>query len=116
MLRIKQFICPHQSHQILCLGKIDDIMRIPGNHMYGFHLFPGDFKAYDRKGVSVFIKTYLPFLNQTMSSNDDEQFPLRMMPMLSLGDTRPADIYGKLAVACRLQKLSKAASLIAVHF
>ena len=86
MLWVKNLIASHDRHQIFRLRQVDDVMRPAGNHMDSFNSIPGNLKLHRLTGIDV------AFLNQTMTSHYDEQFPLAVVPVLPLGDSRATDM------------------------
>lgn len=68
-------------------------MRIARQHLYCLNLVTADFVFTD------FVRTDAAFLNQAMACDNDEEFPLGVMPVLALGNPRFGDVDGKLAAA-----------------
>ena len=82
VIGIKDLIRSHDVHKILHLGQIYDIMDIAGQHVNSLNAITTHLK------LDKFISTDLAFLNEVMSSNNDEEFPLAVVPMLPLCDSR----------------------------
>ena len=110
MAGIKALVCPHHSHQILCLGQIDDVMGIAREHMDCLNVLTGRLELY------YLVIPNFSLLNQPMTRYYDEKFPLGVMPVLTLSNTRLCDIDGDLTAGVCFQKLRKAPSLIPIHF
>ena len=53
------------------------------------------------------VGTLLTKLNKTMSGHYDKSFPLAVVPMFSLCNTRLADVDGNLTIIERMNKFSK---------
>ena len=109
MVGIEQLIRPHEGDEILGVRKIDDIMCPAGNHVDGFDLVARNLKA------DLLVRMDIAFLDQRTTADDDEELPLRVMPMLTLGDAGLADIDTELPVIGCFQKLSEGAAIVAVH-
>ena len=86
--RIKHFVAVHHRHQVLRLAQINDIMRISWQHVHSFDLVPRHFPLQHR---SLWIR-HTPLLNEAMPLHHEKLLKLRMVPMLSLGDTWLRDI------------------------
>ena len=74
-----------------------------------FNLISRNFK------IQHFICADLAFLNQSVTGNNDKEFPLGMMPMLSFRDAGFRDIYAELSAFLGFLKLCKATSIVAIH-
>ena len=90
VVRVKDFIASHDRHQILRLRQIDDVVRPARDHVDSLDLITGNLKLHRFASVDI------AFLNQTVTSHHNEQFPLGVVPMLALGDARTADVDGHL--------------------
>ena len=55
-------------------------MRPAGDHVDGFDLIAADLKA------DLLVRVDITLLDQRMTANDDEELPLTIVPMLTLGD------------------------------
>ena len=88
--------------------KVDDIMGIARQHLYGFHIIARDLEA-DHIPCS-----FLTFLNQSMPRDDGEDLPFGMMPVLSARDARLAHIHTKLTARLGLDNLNKIATVVLV--
>lgn len=77
--------------------------------MHCLDLVPAHFK------FDHFIRAYLPLLDQAVTRNHNEELSLRIVPMLTLRDTRLADVHAELTVVGGLQEFSEAAAIIAIH-
>ena len=80
MVGIKQLIRPHEGDEVLGVTQIDDIVRPTGNHVDGFDLVARYLKA------DLLICVDVSLLNQRATADDDEELPLRVMPVLTFGD------------------------------
>ena len=79
MVRVENFVAGHHRHQILRFRQVDNVVRPAGNHVDSLNLIPGNLKLHRFSGVDV------PFLDQAVASDHDKQFPLGVVPVLSLG-------------------------------
>ena len=110
MIRVEALVCPHDGYKIFRIGQIDDIMRVSGEHMNCLYLLAAHLE------VEHFFRADLPLLDQRLAGNHNEEFPLGMMPMLTLGDSGLGDIHAELAAVLGTQQLRKAAPGIHIHF
>ena len=70
---------------------------------------PGNLKLHRFSGVNV------PFLNQAMTSNHNEQLPLGVVPVLPLGDSGTADVDAHLSTVGGMNQLGKGATVVHIH-
>ena len=96
MIWIKLFVRPHQGDEVLGIGQVDDVVRPAGDHVNGFDFVAGNLKGY------LFIGVNIALLNQSTSTDDDEELPFGIVPVLSLGDAGLADIHAELSAIYRL--------------
>lgn len=108
--RIKDFIAGHNRNQIFGMGQINNIMSPSGNHVDSFDPISTYLKFHSLSGIDI------PLLDQAMSMHYNKLFPLGIMLVLALGDSRFTDINGNLAAILSMYQLSKRTSVITVHF
>lgn len=77
--------------------------------MHRLNLVAGNLKLNHLAGIDV------PLLNQPMPMHHDKQFPLGVMPMLTLCNPRLADIYRNLPTVICMHNLREAAAVIYVY-
>ena len=106
---IKLFVRPHERNEGLGIAQVDDIMRKTRQHMDGLDLLARDFE------LPYLVTADAALLDEPAACNDDEEFPLAVMPMLPFRDARPRDVHAELSALLRLEKLGKAAARILVH-
>lgn len=82
MIGIKNFICPHHGHKVLCLAQVDDVVRVSRQHVDSLYPVSAHLK------LDNLIGSNLPLLNKSMTGNYDEKLPLAVMPVLPLGNAR----------------------------
>ena len=109
LLGIENFITIHHRHKVLGLGEIDDIVSIAGEHVNGFYLVARDFKVEDLIGA------YLSLLDEALTANYDEEFPLGVVPVLALSDARLGDVDADLSAVKGVDELGKGASRVNIH-
>ena len=109
MVGIEQLIRPHEGDEVLGITQIDDIVRPAGDHVDGLDLVARYLKA------DFLICVDVALLDQRATADDDEELPLGVMPMLTLGDAGLRDIHAELSVIVGFQKLGKRAAIVAVH-
>lgn len=109
MVRVENLVAGHHRHQILRFRKIDDVVGPTRNHVNSLNLVPGNLKLHRFSGVDV------PFLNQTVTSNHDEQLPLGVVPVLPLGDARAADVDAHLTAIGGMHQFRERATVVRIH-
>ena len=70
MLRVKLLVCPHHGDEIICVGKIDYIVRIARKHMHRLYLLSAYLKA------KHLVCADLSFFDESMTGNYNKEFPL----------------------------------------
>ena len=101
MVGIEQLVRPHEGDEVFGVAEIDDVVRPAGDHVDGFDLVATDLKA------DFLIRMDIAFFDQRPTADDDEELPLGIVPMLTLGNTGLRDIHGKLTVIGSFQKLGE---------
>ena len=109
MVRVKGLVCPHDCYQVLGIGQVNDVVRVAGEHVYGLDFVAAHFE------FDHFVGADLAFLNQGASAHHDKEFPLGVVPVFALGDSRLGHVHAELAAVHRLQEFGKAAASIHVH-
>lgn len=109
MVRVENLVAGHHRHQILCFRQIDDIVSPAGNHVDSLDLIPGNLKLHRFSSIDV------PFLDQAVTSHHNEQFPLGVVPVLSLGDSGTADVDAHLPAIGGVYQLGKGTTVVHVH-
>ncbi len=85
-------------------------MRPAGDHIDRFDLVAADLELDDLAGVDIAL------LNQSVTVDDDEELPFRVVPVLPLRNARLADIDGDLSAVEGMDELGEAPAIVAVHF
>ncbi len=84
---IKYLITGHDSHQILRLGQIYDIVGPARYHVDSLYLVTANLELHRLVLLACLgVDTYLTLLDEAMSGNHYKKLPLRVMPMLTLRD------------------------------
>ena len=84
-------------------------MRIAWEHYHALDPVSADFIVDD------FVRAFLAQLYKPVSGYDDELFPFRMMPVLSLGDAGFGYVYGYLSAVQGMDQFREAAPFVCVH-
>lgn len=101
MVGIKELVRPHEGDEVFGIAEIDDIMRPAGDHVDGFDLVAADLKA------DLLVRMDIALFDQRATTDDDKELPLRVVPVLTLGDAGLRDIHRKLTMISGFQKLGK---------
>ena len=108
-LRVEYLIAGHYCDQILCITQVNDIVCPAGNHVDSFNLIAGHFKIDD------LVRADLAFLDQAVTSYNNEELPLGVVPVLALGDARTADVDADLPTILSMYQLRETAAIIHIH-
>lgn len=108
-LRVENLVAVHDRDKILSLREVDDVVRISGQHDDALNLVARDFELDD------LVRTLFPLLDQAVAGNNDELLPFGVVPVLTFGDTRFADIDTYLSAVECANQLGKGATVVAVH-
>lgn len=85
-VRIEYLVAVHDGDEVFGVGEVDDIVGIAGEHDDGL-----DFVT-THLVVEDFVGTFLAELDEAVAGDDDELFPLGVVPMLALGDAGLGDV------------------------
>lgn len=108
-VRIEYLVAVHDGDEIFGIGEVDDVVGVAGEHddtldFVTTHLV-----------VEDFIGAFLAELDEAVARDDDELFPLGVMPMLAFGDTRLRDIDAHLSAVEGVDEFGERAASIDVH-
>ena len=109
MVGVKLLVRPHDGHQVLGFGEVDDVVGVAREHVHGLNLVAAHLEFHHLVGAD------LAFLNQGAAAHHNEEFPLGVVPVLALGDSRLGNVHAELAAVRRLQEFGKAAAGVHVH-
>lgn len=85
-VRIEYLVAVHDGDEVFGVGEVDDIVGVPREHDDGL-----DFVT-THLVVEDFVSAFLAELDETVARDDDELFPLGVVPMLALGDAGLGDV------------------------
>ena len=108
-LPVEGFVAVHHCDEVLSLGKVDDVVGIAWKHDDTLYPVSADFV------VEYLVRAFLAELDESVAGDDDEQFPLGVVPVLSLGDAGLGYVYGYLPAVEGVDKLCEAAPVVGVH-
>lgn len=85
-VRIEYLVAIHDGDEVFGVGEVDDVVGVTGEHddtldFVTTHLV-----------VEDFVGTFLAKLDEAVARDDDELFPLGVVPMLALGDAGLGDV------------------------
>lgn len=108
-VRIEYLVAVHDGDEVFGIGEVDDVVGIAGEHDDGL-----DFVT-THLIVEDFVRALLAELDEAVARDDDELFPLGVMPMLALGDTRLRDIDAYLSAVEGVDKFGERTTLVNIH-
>ena len=100
-VRIENLVAVHDGDEVFGVGEVDDIVGIAGEHDDGL-----DFVT-THLVVEDFVGTFLAELYEAVARDDDELFPLGVVPMLALGDAGLGDVDAYLSAVEGVDELGK---------
>ena len=109
MVGIEDFVAVHDCHEVFIVGEVDDVVSVAGEHDDGLDLVAVHFIFED------FIGAFLSHLNQTVTLDDDELFPLGIMPVLSFCNTGFRDIDADMTAVGSAYKFCERTAIINIH-
>ena len=109
--RIEHFIAIHHRDEVLCFGEVNDVVRIPRKHVDALDIVARDLEF----NHLAFWVVEVALLDEAVATDHDEELPLGVVPVLSLGNARLADVDAHLATIQGMNQLGEGASGIDVH-
>lgn len=108
-VRIEYLVAVHDGNEVFGIGEVDDIVGIAGEHddtldFVTTHLV-----------VEDFVRVLLAELDEAVARDDDELFPLGVVPMLTLGDTGLGDVDAYLSAIEGVDEFGERTAGINVH-
>ena len=110
MIGVKDLVAGHHCHQIFRLRQVDNVVGPARNHVDSLNLIPRNVKLHCFSSVDV------PLLDQTVTSNYDEQLPLGVVPVLPLRDAGLTDIDAHLTAIGGVHQLGERATVVDRRF
>ena len=108
-LRVECLVAVHDRHEVLSVGEVDDVVGEAGKHYHALHVLAGDLI------LNHFIRALPAHLYQPVAADHYELLPFAVVPVLALGDARPADVHADLTAVPRMHELGETSSPVAVH-
>lgn len=108
-VRIEYLVAIHDGDEVFGIGEVDDVVGIAGEHDDGL-----DFVT-THLIVEDFVRALLAELDEAVARDDDELFPLGVVPMLALGDTWLRDVDAHLSAVEGVDEFGERAAGIDVH-
>ena len=109
-VRIEYLVAIHDGDEVFGVGEVDDVVGVTGEHNDTL-----DFVT-THLVVEDFVGAFLAELDETVTRDDDELFPLGVMPMFSLGDTGLGDVDAHLSAVEGVDEFGERAALVNIHF
>ena len=111
MRRIKDLVAIHHRDEVLRVGEVDDVVRIAREHVDALDVVARDFKLDDL----AFRVVEVALLDEAVATDHDEELPLGVVPVLSLGDAWLADVDAHLATIQGMHQLGEGSSVVDIH-
>lgn len=108
-VRIEYLVAVHDGDEVFGVGEVDDVVGIAGKHDDGL-----DFVT-THLIVEDFVRALLAELDEAVARDDDELFPLGVVPMLSLGDTWLRDVDAYLSAVEGVDEFGERTALVNIH-
>lgn len=111
MRGIKDLVAIHHRDEVLRVGEVDDVVRIAREHVDALDIVARDLELDDL----AFGVVQVALLDEAVATDHDEELPLGVVPVLSLGDARLADVDTHLTAIQGMYQLGEGASSVDVH-
>ena len=109
--RIKDLIAIHHRDEVLRVGEVDNVMRIPRQHVDALDVVACDLELDDL----AFGVVEVALLDEAVAAHHDEELPLGVVPVLTLSDARLANVDGDLTAVEGVYQLGEGSTLVDVH-
>lgn len=114
VLGIEGLVGPHDRDEVLGVGQVGYRVSITGDHLDDAHVRAADDVLVHGEGVAVLVDADLAQLDARGAGDDEELLPLAHVPVVALGDARPAHVYGDLPALGGAEELGKAPARVHV--
>lgn len=108
-VRIEYLVAVHDGDEVFGVGEVDDVVGVTGEHDDGLDFVATNFI------VQHFVGTFLAELDEAVARDDDELFPLGVVPMLTFGDTRLRDVNAHLSAVEGVDEFGERTTLVNIH-
>lgn len=108
-VRIEYLVAVHDGDEVFGIGEVDDVVGVTREHDDGL-----DFVT-THLVVEDFVGAFLAELDEAVARNDDKLFPLGVVPMLALGDTRLRDVDAHLSAVEGVDEFGERTTLVNIH-
>ena len=105
---VEDFIAVHYCYKIFGIAQINDVVRISRKHVNCLHLIATHF-PFQHLALRV---VQVSLLDEAMTFHHDELLELRIVPVLTLSNTRLTDINGHLPCIKRMHQFSETSTFI----
>ena len=108
-VRIEYLVAVHDGNEVFGVGEVDDVVGVAGEHDDGLDFVTTNFI------VQHFVCSFLAELDEAVARDDDELFPLGVVPMFTLGDTWLRDVDAYLSAVEGVNQFGERTAGIDVH-
>ena len=109
-VRIEYLVAVHDSDEVFGIGEVDDVVGIAREHDDRLDFVTTHFVVED------FVGTFLAELDEAVARDDDELFPLGVVPMLTFGDAGLGDVDAYLSAVEGVDQFGERSTWIYIHF
>ena len=109
LIRIKYLITVHYRHEVFSVAEVDNVVRISRQHVDALDVVARYFE------FDYFIGAEPTLLDEAVTADHNEELPLGVVPVLTLGYTGLGDVDADLAAIQGVHQLGEGATVVNVH-
>ena len=106
---VEDFVAIHDGDEVVGVGEVDDVVGVAGEHLDRLDVVAADLV------VPYLIGAFFAEADETVTADDDEGFPLAVVPVLTLGDAGLGDVDADLPAMEAVAKFCEGAARVGVH-
>ena len=111
LIGVKDFVAIHYCYEVFGVGEVDDVVSVAREHDDRLYLVAADFIVEDFGSGVVLVAE----LDESVTADYDELFPLGVVPMLTFGDAGLGDVDAYLSAVEGVDQFCERTSIIDVH-
>ena len=106
---VEGLVAVHHCYEVFRLAQVDDVVGVAREHYHTLNFIATHLI------IKHFVGALFAHLYQAVSAHHDELFPLGVVPVLTFGDARFADVDTHLSAFDCADKFGERAAIVAVH-